>query len=155
MWLELERKVGEKMRQIPLGYRIEHGQAKIDEAGAAQVRTLFAAYIDGNTLYDAAEKAGISGSHSSIGRILKNKRYLGDDYYPALIDKETFEQAQEIRLERAEKLGRNYDYTDSSEPVKQENITFTLRQIPQKYEDPYEQAVFAYSLIETEKKDGK
>lgn len=143
------------MRQIPLGYRIEHGQAKIDEAGAARVRTLFAAYIDGNTLHDAAEKAGISGFHSSIGRILKNKRYLGDDYYPALIDKESFDQAQEVRLQRAEKLGRNYDYVDPHEQTKQTDVTFTLGKIPQKYEDPYAQAEYTYSLIETEKKDGK
>ena len=35
------------MRRAPLGYRVENGSAMIDEAGAARVRTLFAAYNSG------------------------------------------------------------------------------------------------------------
>ena len=38
--------------------------------------------------------------------MLRNKKYLGDDYYPAIIDKETFDKAEEIRMSRAKALGR-------------------------------------------------
>ena len=143
------------MRRAPLGYRIENGEAKIDEAGAAQVRALFAAYISGLALKNAAEKAGITGYHSSIGRILKNRRYLGDDYYPPLIDEATFEKAQQLRLEKAKSLGRIYEYSDTSETMEQKKITFKLDKVPHKFKDPYEQAVFAYGLIETEEEDGE
>ncbi len=143
------------MRRAPLGYRIENGEAKIDEVGAAQVRALFAAYISGLALKNAAEKAGITGYHSSIGRILKNRRYLGDDYYPPLIDEATFEKAQRLRLEKAKSLGRIYEYSDTSETMEQKKITFKLDKVPQKFKDPYEQAVFAYGLIETEEEDGE
>lgn len=143
------------MRRAPLGYRVENGSAMIDEAGAARVRTLFAAYNSGLALKDAAKKAGITGYHSSIGRILKNRRYLGDDYYPALIDEATFEKAQQLRLEKAKSLGRIYDYTDAPGPTEQKKITFKLEKVPHKFEDPYEQAAFAYSLIEMEEADGE
>lgn len=147
---EFEGKVGERVRSIPFGYKIENGEAKIDENSAAQVKALFDAYISGLTLKEAAEKAGIPGYHTSIGRILKNQRYLGDDYYPALIDEETFHTAQKLRQEKAAKLGRIRDYSEPSEPVKPKKMAFTLGKVTQKYTDPYEQAEYAYSLIETE-----
>ena len=97
------------MRHLPLGYRIENGEAKIDEKTADQVRNLFTFYNDGLSLRDAADKVGLTGFHSSIGRILKNEKYLGDDYYPALIDRETFEKTQMLRYEKAKSLGRIHD----------------------------------------------
>ena len=48
-------------------------------------------------------------------------KYLGDDYYPAIIDKETFDKAEEIRMERAKALGRVWELkerrTSSSLPA--------------------------------------
>ena len=61
MRTENKGKVGEKMRQVLLGYRIENGEAKIEEAGANKVRSLFEAYNDGLSIKNAAEKARISG----------------------------------------------------------------------------------------------
>jgi len=49
------------------------------------------------------KKAGIKASHSVVGRILKNARYLGDAFYPAIIDAETFKAAESERIRRAEK----------------------------------------------------
>ena len=85
------------MRHIPYGYRIENGRAVIDEKQAATVRDFFQNYISGMALMPAAEKAGLKLYHGSAGRMLRNKKYLGDDYYPAIIDKETFDKAEEIR----------------------------------------------------------
>ena len=94
------------MRHIPYGYRIENGRAVIDEEQAATVRDFFQNYISGMALMPAAEKVGLNLHHGSAGRMLRNKKYLGDDYYPAIIDKETFDKAEEIRMSRAKALGR-------------------------------------------------
>ena len=107
-----EGKAGEKMRRAPIGCKIENGETGIDETAAEQIRTLFEAYNSGMSLKEAAAKAGLEGYHSSIGRILKNTRYLGDDYHPGLIDWDTFEKAQLIRYEKAKSLGRIYDYSE-------------------------------------------
>lgn len=143
------------MRKAPIGYKIENGKAVIDEAAAAQVRMLFEAYNSGMSLKEAADKAGLEGYHSSIGRILKNTRYLGDDYYPALIDRDTFEKSQLIRYEKAKSLGRVYDYSDQNQgSPERKPVRFKLGKIPDRYKDPYEQAAFVYGLIETEEADG-
>ena len=97
------------MRHIPYGYRIENGRAVIDEEQAATVRDFFQNYISGMALMPAAEKAGLKLYHGSAGRMLRNKKYLGDDYYPAIIDKETFDKAEEIRIDRAKALGRVWE----------------------------------------------
>ena len=81
------------MRHIPYGYRIENGRAVIDEVQAVMVREFFQNYLSGMALMPAAEKAGLKLYHGSAGRMLRNKKYLGDDYYPVIIDKDPFEQA--------------------------------------------------------------
>lgn len=42
-------------------------------------------------------KVGIDKTHSVIGRLLRNKLYLGTDYYPQIVDEEIFEKVQELR----------------------------------------------------------
>jgi len=49
----------------------------------------------------AAKTAGIDAYHGTAGRMLRNERYLGDDYYPAIIDEETYEKAEAERVKRA------------------------------------------------------
>ena len=80
---------------IPYGYRIENGVAVIDEGQAEQVRTLFSGYLSGLALVPAAEAAGLTLFHSGAKRILQNEHYLGDDFYPAIIDSETFSKVAE------------------------------------------------------------
>jgi hypothetical protein len=94
------------MGHTPYGYRIENGKAIIDENKAAQIKTLFQSYLTGDSLATAAKKAEIIAFHAGIGRMLRNKRYLGDEYYPAIIDPDTFAAAEAERIRRAEKLGR-------------------------------------------------
>lgn len=94
------------MRHIPYGYRIENGLAVVDEEKAATVKELFRGYISGLALMAASEKAGLKLYHGSAGRMLRNEKYLGDDYYPSIIDRETFDKAEEIRMSRARALGR-------------------------------------------------
>ncbi len=83
----------------------------------------------------------------SAGRILRNEKYLGDDYYPAIIDR-TFDKAEEVRMSHAKALGRVRELetkTEAEFPTR-----FTMPAVKQVYEDPFEQAAYAYSLIESE-----
>lgn len=57
-------------------------------------------------LNKAAAEAGIETYHSTAKRLMENPHYLGDDFYPAIIDRETYDKAAEERLRRAGKLGR-------------------------------------------------
>lgn len=141
------------MTHIPFGYQIENGHAVIDEIAAKQLSTLFEEYIAGAALATAATTAGISATHSVIGRMLRNEKYLGTDFYPAIIDKELFEAAGVERMKRAKALGRVYDYSQA-ETSNEKNCIYHLGSVQQKYDSPFKQAEYAYSLIESEEADG-
>lgn len=141
-------KVGEKMSHTPFGYKIVNGKAVIDELAAEQVKVLFQAYLSGDALATAAQKAGILTSHAAIGKTLRNARYLGDDYYPAIINPATFEAAETERIRRAEKLGRIFEPKENVEMVYPN--TFRVNEGVERFDDPFQQAEYAYSLIESE-----
>lgn len=136
------------MRHIPYGYRIENGIAVVDENEAAAVRIFFACYISGMALMKAAEEAGLKLYHGSAGRMLRNVKYLGDDYYPAIIDRASFDKAEEVRISRAKALGR----VREAEPKPSRKIPtkFKMPAVKEIYKNPFEQAAYAYSLIESE-----
>lgn len=136
------------MRVIPYGYRIENGMAVVDEEQAADVRKLFSGYISGLALMNAAEKAGLKLYHGSAGRMLRNTKYLGDEYYPPIIDKETFDQAEAVRISRARALGRIREL--EAKPVVAASFRFIMAPVKKVYDDPFMQAAYAYSLIESE-----
>ena len=139
------------MSHTPYGYRIVDGKAVIDEEQARNVQTIFADYLNGTALMVAAAKVGLKMYHGSVGRLLRNLHYLGDDFYPGIIDKETFDAVEKKRMERAEGLGR---VRELEEPPKQECSTqFYRPKIMKKYDDPFAQAEYAYSLIESEVQD--
>lgn len=131
---------------VPFGYRIENGKAVIDEEAAEKIKVLFQSYLSGNSLETAAKKAGIKVSHSGIGRILRNAKYLGDEYYPAIIDYDTFQAAQAERFIRVEQLGRIRQTEKEEEVIFP--TTFHMREVTEKFDDPFAQAEYIYSLIE-------
>ena len=136
------------MTYIPFGYRIERGKAVVDEKAAGQIRILFQSYLNGDSLAAAAEKAGIQAFHSGIGRMLRNRHYLGDEFYPAIIDPVTFNAAEAERFMRAERLGRNDRPTQEKEVVYP--TAFCMKKGTEELDDPFAQAEYAYSLIEME-----
>ena len=73
------------MGHTPYGYRIVDGKAVIDEAAATQIRELYKNYLSGLSLTNAAKEAGLDLLHSGAKRMMRNKHYLGDDFYPAII----------------------------------------------------------------------
>jgi hypothetical protein len=87
MWNHTKGKDVRKVAHTPYGYRIENGIAVIDEEKAEKVRNLYKGYLSGLSLSVAAKTAGIDAYHRTAGRMLRNERYLGDDYYPAIIDR--------------------------------------------------------------------
>lgn len=136
------------MSHIPYGYRIENGQAMVDEDAAERIRILFQSYLSGDSLANAAKKAGITAFHAGIGRMLRNARYLGDEYYPAIIDPDMFAAAETERIRRAEELGRVREPKEEKAAVYP--TAFRMNEGTQQFDDPFEQAAYAYSLIETE-----
>ncbi len=136
------------MGHTPYGYRIENGKAVINETEAEKVKELYSGYLAGLSLKDAAKKAGIDCYHSTAGRMLQNKHYLGDDFYPPIIDEGTFEKAKAEKQKRAEMLGRIWEPKDIQET--EYATKFKVKPMEQKYDNLFKQAEYAYSLIESE-----
>ena len=125
-----------------LGYRIIDGIAKIDESEACAIRAIFSGYISGMSLREAAEKAGKPMVHSMVKRVIRNICYIGDDFYPAIVSRQTFTKANAELIRRAEKHGRG-------KRLKAPTIytEFTLAEPEMQYDDPIAQAEYMYSLI--------
>ena len=136
------------MSHVPYGYRIENGKAVIDEEKAAQVRKLYEGYLSGLAYVPAAKAAGLTLYHTGAKKMMQNKRYLGDNYYPAIIDNETFDAAEAERVKRQARLGRVFD--DKPSKVSKVAAGFKIPKVQMKYDDPFKQAEYVYSLIESE-----
>ena len=134
------------MGHTPYGYRIENGAAVIDEAEADCVRQIFDNYISGMSLREAASAAGHPLVHSTVKRMLTKKYYCGDDFYPAIIDAAVFHRANSELKRRAD----NKNQTGKTRRIMPKPETeFTFSPPLTQYDDPYEQAQYLYSLIES------
>lgn len=136
------------MRTTLFGYVIKNGKAYIDKEQAVKVKKLFEGYVSGMALRASALNAGIDTFHGSAGRMLQNKKYKGTDYYPAIVEEEIFKKAQEERENRAVRLGRVREVTEDLRilsPTK-----FCLKSQELMFDDPFKQAEYAYSMIESE-----
>lgn len=136
------------MGHTPFGYRIENGIAVIDETASKQIQQLYKSYLQGLSLETTAKEAGIVTYHGTVRRILENKRYLGDSFYPAIIDAETYRAAQQERRRRAERLGRTNLLKRKAVP--KVPVSFPLKPVVNYYDNPVKQAEYLYSLIESE-----
>ena len=136
------------MGHTPYGYRIVDGKAVIDEAAATQIRELYKNYLSGLSLTNAAKEAGLDLLHSGAKRMMRNKHYLGDDFYPAIIAKGSFDAVDVELNKRSRKLGRNNRY--NAPKVKRPPTAFRLGDITENYDNPIRQAEYLYSLIESE-----
>ena len=137
---------------VPYGYRIEDGKALPDETAAASLKEFFNEYLACGSMRAAAKSSGIEKTHSVLARLLRNTTYLGTDFYPRLIDDETFQRVQELRSEVAQKLGRVYE--NKPKERKRESLRFEIEKVEKKYQDPYEQARYAYTQIKEVQDEG-
>lgn len=129
----------------PYGYRIIDAEAVIDESEAEKVKELYREFLNTGSMRKAAMEVGIDKVHSVIGRILKNRVYLGTDYYPQIIDEALFSAVQKLREKNAGNQNRIHEYKAVE---KSEIGSFHIGSVDKKYNDPYKQAEYAYGLIE-------
>ncbi len=133
------------MKHTPLGYDIVNGKAVINEEEAERIKIIYAGYLLGLTMKASAKMAGLDITHSRVKNIMQNKRYLGDEYYPQLIDEETFHAAEAERKRREKALGRENRKKDIYTPAV--FTKFKMLKAEEKYKDPVKQAEYIYSRI--------
>ena len=125
------------------GYKIINGKATVDEQEAAIIIKIFNGYLSGMSLRDAAVNAGKAMVHSTVKRIICNFCYVGDDFYPAIISRQTFSRANAELIRWSEKrVGKKRLRTP---PV---YTQFKITAPEKHYDDPAVQAEYIYSLIE-------
>lgn len=139
------------MTRIPYGYRIENGCAVTEPDEAASIRKFIRFYLAGCSIREAASRASLPLCNSAARHILLNRIYLGDDYYPAVIDRATFAQVSAERELRYNRLGR----FGNRGPVPAIPIRTTFRMKPHKpsdsdplQKDPAALAACLYSCIQ-------
>jgi hypothetical protein len=97
-------------RHTPFGYKIIDGAVTIEPEKADLVRKMFDDFISGISLKQMAKdltemkvsnaNGKPSWNHGSIGKILSNWKYTGNDFYPAIIPEEVFNAAHKLREEK-------------------------------------------------------
>lgn len=134
----------------PYGYRLKNGKAVIHEDEARQIQEIARWYLSGLSFVEAANRVGLTMYHGTVRNLLKNRKYLGTDFYPAILDQETFEAVETERKRREEKLGRTHKKHRAQ--AAKAKTAFTVPKVEIRYSDPARQAEYAYSLIESEEK---
>lgn len=137
------------MKHTPYGYDIVGGAAVINEEQAANLRKLCENYLSGMSFIQAAKDVGLEMKHSGVKRLMQNPRYLGDDFYPAILTAEIAQAVEAERLRR-DALYKGTRYT--KEAVTTVIPTrFALKRTAPKYQDPIKQAEYVYSQIKEAK----
>lgn len=137
------------MKHTPYGYDIVGGAAVINEEQAANLRKLCENYLSGMSFVQAAKDVGLEMKHSGVKRLMQNPRYLGDDFYPAILTAEIAQAVETERLRR-DALYKGTRYT--KEVVTTVIPTrFSMKRTAPKYQDPIKQAEYAYSQIKEAK----
>ena len=138
------------MVQTPYGYRIVGGKAVIDEEQATNIRRMCEDYLAGKSLVKAAVTVGLNLSHTQVKRLIQNPRYLGDEFYPAILSKEMAQKIETERARREKALGRD-GRKKRAAPAGTIFTKFSAPKIAVKYKDPVRQAEYAYSMIHNER----
>ena len=133
------------MSRLCYGYTIRDGKLEGQEKEAENIRKIFKNYLAGNALIKSADLVGLKKNSSSVKRMLTNEKYLGNDIYPKIIDRESFEKVGQMLKERAVAMGRVWE--------KEEEIIKVPCKFRYKSEevlpiDPLERASHQYNLIE-------
>lgn len=99
-----------KNRNILYGYKFENGNIVADKSESEIVNYVFTKYVNGLSLLKIANLLTQKGieylpnqvnwNKGKIKRIIEDKRYLGDDKYPKIIETDIFIQANSSKTER-------------------------------------------------------
>ena len=112
-------------KHIPFGYHISNGIISINDNEARVVKEIFSCYLDGSSYLTIAKKliskniqysSKSNWNKSTIGRILKNVNYLGNDVYPRIVERQIFDCV----CERANKTytRKKVSYSDEDLAIK-------------------------------------
>lgn len=95
-------------RMLPFGYAYRQGRSEADPKEAEIVRQLFEQYLAGASYKTLAEYLSLGEvpyhpgnpvwNKNMVKRILEDRRYLGEDGLPALMEASTFHTVEKIRL---------------------------------------------------------
>ena len=98
---------------IPIGYKICYGKVEIDDEKSKTVLLIYEQYLQCKTLNHIARYLSANNipninnntnwTHGAVIKILENVKYLGDDFFPQLIDKTTFNKVKQARQDRMRK----------------------------------------------------
>lgn len=99
-----------KNRNILYGYRFENGSIVADKSESEIVNYVFTEYVNGLSLLKIADLLiqkrieylpnKVNWNKGKIKRIIEDKRYLGDDKYPKIVETDIFVQANSSKTER-------------------------------------------------------
>ncbi len=92
-----------KNRRFPYGYEMQNGVIIISAKEADTVKRIFREYLNGDNLKIIAERLTekqvefLPGEYgwnkNRIKRMIVDKRYIGDNSYPAIVDEDVFKRA--------------------------------------------------------------
>ena len=99
-----------ELRRIFYGYRKDQFDYYIVQEEALVVNKIFRDYLAGHTLLEIAKeltakeisyyKDKTQWTKNMVCRIIENEHYCGDDEYPRIIDRETFDKAVKQKAEK-------------------------------------------------------
>ena len=128
-----------KIRNILFGYRYTEGKLVFHPTESEVMKEIYKAYLEGNSLLKLSERLnerqieympGVVGwNKSRIMRLLSDQRYMGNEKYPALIDRKTYEAIQTLKDEKylQKDLERQADIFQITIPVRCPNCSGMLR----------------------------
>ena len=131
----------------PFGYRIQNGIAVVCKEEVRQIKQIYKGYLSGMSYMNAAEHVGLHLNHCCVKRLLQNRHYLGDEFYPAIIDRKMFDAAERGRRRRSTLLGRDHRKKTFSDKIIIPK-EFTMGKAQKRIAEPFAQAEYLYSLIE-------
>ena len=95
-----------KVRYIPFGYKYENGQKVINEKESVAVIEIFTRYLKREGVMaianDLTERRieympnEFEWNKSRVLRVVKDARYIGENKFPPIIDKPTFNTVQAL-----------------------------------------------------------
>lgn len=98
------------IRKHPFGYQMVYGEIALQQTEAATTLWAYQTYAEGasfNRLLDTLREGDVPydgirpWNKNMVARILRNRKYLGEDGYPQIIPEELFEKVQKRLREQA------------------------------------------------------
>lgn len=129
------------MSHIPYGYEVKDGKIFIVEEAADKARQIFSELCIGHEFDRIRKTAGHPITHSMVKQLLQRKCYIGNSFYPKIVDENLFSRVQIELQKRQKSTGK----TRRKVPVIRTNFVLSDEREPQ--ENFTKQAEYLYSLI--------